>query len=191
MTPPFAPPPSRVPRALLIARVVIAVATGLLGAAVAVDPAGPVTAGGIDAVVRGIATVALVLAAVLLLALRIFSGTAVLVAAAFAPEAVVDIEALTDDERSAAVIAAIVTAVIVLAVDAVLLRLIWVGRNWARVAIMIVTTLAICAAFVGWWDQGQELTLDVGLIPLGLDVLILLALSSRGAAAYARRNEKP
>ena len=102
-----------------------------------------------------------------------------------------DIEALTDDERSAAVIAAIVTAVIVLAVDAVLLRLIWVGRNWARVAIMIVTTLAICAAFVGWWDQGQELTLDVGLIPLGLDVLILLALSSRGAAAYARRNEKP
>ena len=54
------------------------------------------------------------------------------------------------------------TAVIVLAVDAVLLRLIWVGRNWARVAIMIVTTLAICAAFVGWWDQGQELTLDVG-----------------------------
>ena len=36
-------------------------------------------------------------------------------------------------------VAAIVTAVIVLAVDAVLLRLIWVGRNWARVAIMIVT----------------------------------------------------
>lgn len=134
---------------------------------------------------------AAVMAAVLLLALRIFSGTAVLVAAAFAPEAVVDIEALTDDERSAAVVAAIVTAVIVLAVDAMLLRLIWVGRNWARVAIMIVTTLAICAAFVGWWDQGQELTLDVGLIPLGLDVLILLALSSRGAAAYARRNEKP
>ena len=80
---------------------------------------------------------AAVMAAVLLLALRIFSGTAVLVAAAFAPEAVVDIEALTDDERSAAVVAAIVTAVIVLAVDAVLLRLIWVGRNWARVAIMI------------------------------------------------------
>ena len=42
---------------------------------------------------------AAVMAAVLLLALRIFSGTAVLVAAAFAPEAVVDIEALTDDER--------------------------------------------------------------------------------------------
>ena len=125
-----------------------------------------------------------------LLALRIFSGTAVLVAAAFAPEAVVDIEALTDDERSAAVVAAIVTAVIVLAVDAVLLRLIWVGRNWARVAIMIVTTLAICAAFVGWWDQGQEITVDVGLVPLGLDVLILLALSSRDAAAYARRRQK-
>lgn len=133
---------------------------------------------------------AAVMAAVLLLALRIFSGTAVLVAAAFAPEAVVDIEALTDDERSAAVIAAIVTAVIVLAVDAVLLRLIWVGRNWARVAIMIVTTLAICAAFVGWWDQGQEITVDVGLVPLGLDVLILLALSSRDAAAYARRRQK-
>ena len=23
-------------------------------------------------------------------------------------------------------------------------------------------TLAICAAFVGWWDQGQEITVDVG-----------------------------
>ncbi|MBN9178108.1 MAG: hypothetical protein J0I43_12185 [Microbacterium sp.] len=133
---------------------------------------------------------AAVMAAVLLLALRIFSGTVVLIAAAFAPEAVADIDTLTDDERSAAVVVVVVTAVIVLAVDTVLLRLIWTGRNWARVVVMSVTTLSICAAFAGWWDQGQEITIDVGLVPLGLDVLILLALSSRDAAAYARRREK-
>ena len=130
-------------------------------------------------------------AGTLLLALRVLTGAWVLFAVALAPETIVDGDPLTADERTGVVVFALVTAVIVLAVDAVLLRLIWMGRNWARVAVLIVTTLAICTSFIGWWDQGQEITIDVGLIPLGIDVLILLALSSRDAAAYARRNEKP
>ena len=41
-----------------------------------------------------------------------------------------------------------------------------------------------------WWAQGQEITINGALLSLSLDILVLLALSSRSAAAYARRNER-
>lgn len=64
------------------------------------------------------------------------------------------------------------------------------GQNFARVLVMIFSTISITTAFLGWWFEGQEITIDGTLLTLALDILILLALSSRSASAYARRNER-
>lgn len=64
------------------------------------------------------------------------------------------------------------------------------GSNVARVIVMIVSTMSIGTAFVGWWEMGQEITVGTTLVTVSLDILVLLALSSRDAAAYARRNER-
>jgi hypothetical protein len=68
--------------------------------------------------------------------------------------------------------------------------LLLLGSNAARVIVMIVSTISISAAFVGWWEVGDEITVGTTLVTLALDILVLLALSSRDAAAYARRNER-
>ncbi|MCC4247618.1 MULTISPECIES: hypothetical protein [Microbacterium] len=64
------------------------------------------------------------------------------------------------------------------------------GSNLARVVVMLVSTVSIVAAFVGWWELGEEITVSTTLVTVSLDILVLLALSSRDAAAYARRNER-
>ncbi|GAA5196203.1 hypothetical protein [Microbacterium jejuense] len=63
------------------------------------------------------------------------------------------------------------------------------GSNLARVAVMVLSVMSISTTFVAWWVQGQEIRVDETFVPLALDILVLLALSSRSAAAYARRNE--
>ena len=45
----------------------------------------------------------------------------------------------------------------------------------------------IFGSFIGWWEFGQDITVRTTLLTLSLDILVLLALSSRDAAAYARR----
>lgn len=67
--------------------------------------------------------------------------------------------------------------------------LILFGRNLARVLVMLLSVASITASFVGWWAYGQQITVGTTLLTLSLDILVLLALSSRDAAAYARRNE--
>ena len=67
---------------------------------------------------------------------------------------------------------------------------IFFGHNWARVLIMIVAVVSISTTFVAWAADEQAITLEGTFFSLGLDVLLLLALSSRSAAAYARRNER-
>ncbi|WP_431796310.1 hypothetical protein [Microbacterium enclense] len=64
------------------------------------------------------------------------------------------------------------------------------GSNVARVIVMLVSTISIVTAFVGWWELGQDITVGTTLVTVSLDILVLLALSSRDAAAYARRNER-
>lgn len=64
------------------------------------------------------------------------------------------------------------------------------GSNVARVIVMIFAAASITTSFVAWWVQGQDITLRTTFVSLSLDILILLALSSRSAAAYARRNER-
>lgn len=63
------------------------------------------------------------------------------------------------------------------------------GSNVARVWVMVFSVISITSAFVGWWWQGQEIRISGTLLSLAFDILILLALSSRSAAAYARRKE--
>lgn len=79
-----------------------------------------------------------------------------------------------------------VTAVVELLCGLLILR----GSNAARVLVMIVSAISISAAFVSWWARDQEITLRTTLLSLAVDILVLLALSSRSAAAYARRREK-
>jgi hypothetical protein len=50
--------------------------------------------------------------------------------------------------------------------------------------------LSISTAFTGWWAQGQDIRVGTTLVTLALDILILLALSSRSAAAYAHRRRR-
>lgn len=74
--------------------------------------------------------------------------------------------------------------------EAVLGVLILRGRNGPRMFVMILSTLSILSAFVGWWAQGQEIRIETTFLTIALDIFILLALSSRSAAAYARRFER-
>jgi amino acid transporter len=78
----------------------------------------------------------------------------------------------------------------VLAVQALLAIFVYRGHNWARVIVMLFAVISISSSFVAWWAQGQEITLTGTFLSLSLDILVLLALSSRSAAAYARRKER-
>ncbi len=78
---------------------------------------------------------------------------------------------------------------VALVVDALMAFLVYRGVNWARVLVMSVSVVSISSSFVAWWVQGQAIHLDGTFLTLALDILILLALSSRSAAAYARRTE--
>lgn len=99
-------------------------------------------------------------------------------------------DAVTTPGLTEASLAFVLSAVgVFLLVDGVLAFLILRGANWARVVVMTFSVISISAAFVQWWFDGQEITIATTLLSLGLDILILLALSSRSAAAYARRNE--
>lgn len=68
--------------------------------------------------------------------------------------------------------------------------LIILGKNWPRVLVMVFSVLSISSSFVGWWAEGQQIRFETTFLTLSLDILILLALSSRSAATYARRHER-
>jgi len=81
-------------------------------------------------------------------------------------------------------------AAVFLAGEALLGILILGGRNPARVLVMLLSVASICTAFAGWWVEGQDIRVQTTYVTLALDILILLALSSRNSAAYARRHER-
>lgn len=143
---------------------------------------------------RPITTVA---GAVLVL-LRVLSGILILVALTVGWDSfAADLEVGTDgadmssDVSRLALTVVLVGGTAVLIVDALLGLLTFRGLNWARVVVMLISVFSISTTFTAWWVQGQEITLDGTFVSLSLDILILLALSSRSAAAYARRKERP
>ena len=97
---------------------------------------------------------------------------------------------LTAEEAQVGLQVILIAGALVLLVDLLLAWFIFRGGNWARMLMMIVTTLSISGSFVAWWWQGQEISLQGTFLSLSIDILILLALSSRTAAAFARRNER-
>ena len=78
---------------------------------------------------------------------------------------------------------------VLLLLDAGLAVLIYFGYNRPRVIVMVFAVFSISASFAGWWAAGLDITLRTSLVSVALDILILLALSSRSAAAYARRRK--
>lgn len=72
-----------------------------------------------------------------------------------------------------------------------LARWLWRGSNVARVLVMVWTTLSITTAAIGYFAMGEEITVRTTLLTLALDILVLLALSSRDARVWARRPRSP
>ena len=136
-------------------------------------------------------------AGVMLVLLRVLAGLVVM-ASIFLDwrntlrEVDVSIEGVqsTPEIAQAALIGVVILLGVVLVVDAALALFILTGHNWARVTVMAFSAISITGAFIQWWSEDQEISISTSLLTLGLDILILLALSSRSAAAYARRNER-
>ena len=136
-------------------------------------------------------------AGVLLVFLRVVSGLVVLLTIvldwrATLSEVDLTIEGAeaTPEMAQAALVGVVILLGVVLLIDAALALFILTGHNWARVTVMTFSAISITGAFIQWWTLNQEITISGSLLTLGLDILILLALSSRSAAAYARRNER-
>jgi hypothetical protein len=64
------------------------------------------------------------------------------------------------------------------------------GRNWARLTAMTLSTAAILAQAANVVQGGPGITLQTNLPGLAVDILLLLALSSERALVYARRERK-
>lgn len=108
-----------------------------------------------------------------------------------ATQSAIAIDGLDDAEAiGVGLTVVLVLVAVVILVDVVFAVFILRGHNWARIIVMIVAVLSISAAFTSWWLEDLEITLKTSLLSTALDTLILLALSSRSAAAYARRNEQ-
>lgn len=142
---------------------------------------------------RPISTVA----GALLVLLRVVSGTLVLGALlldrdewAKELEAIADGVDITDDVAAFSIAVFAAATAIGLILQLIFGILILRGQNLARVLVMFFSVISISSAFTGWWVGGQDIRIGGTLISIGLDILILLALSSRSSAAYARRHER-
>lgn len=133
-----------------------------------------------------------------LVMLRVIAGFVWLAALAFNWGGIAhDIELELGDDVTLPAQLKAVGLVVILAVggiatvlEGVLAVLIYRGHNWARVLVMLYAVLSISVAFTTWWVGGQDIRIETTLLTLSLDILVLLALSSRQAAAYARRKQR-
>lgn len=133
----------------------------------------------------------------LLLLLRVLAGILLIIGLWFewpdvmgSADLAVGGDVLTAEEEQFALWIVIAIMGVSLAVQVSVLLSLWWGRNWARLIVMIFSVVSISTAFTTWFLREQEITLRTSLLTVGLDVLILLALSSRSAAAYSRRRER-
>ncbi|MBT2516964.1 hypothetical protein J7E29_05920 [Streptomyces sp. ISL-90] len=130
-----------------------------------------------------------------LVVLRVLAGVVWLVALAVQWDHVltedldIELEPGTDLAAASDVILAVVLVVgaIILLAELALALLVYRGSNWARITVMVFATLSISGAAIDYFSGDAEITLRTTLITLSLDILVLLALSSHNARAYARR----
>ncbi len=139
---------------------------------------------------------AAIVTGVVLVLLGVVAEAVVLAAVVFEWDALVDAADVRLDGATPATVsqfalwAVVGVGAAVLLLETVLAVLIYRGVNWARVVIMLFAVFSISASFSAWWVDGQEIRISGTFVAVALDVLLLLALSSRPAAAYARRNER-
>lgn len=76
---------------------------------------------------------------------------------------------------------------IVLLAELVFAWLVFRGSNWARITVMVVAILSTLLSAIDYFGGDAEITIRTTLLTLAVDILVLLALSSRSARAYARR----
>jgi LssY C-terminus len=99
----------------------------------------------------------------------------------------VDIQGVTvEGGRVAVIVAGSVLAFIGL-VDIALAFAVFVGRNWARILLMLSCVLTTIGAFIGNANGSEAVTLATSLPTVGLNIMVLLALSSHRAREYAAR----
>ncbi|MCD1571433.1 LssY C-terminal domain-containing protein [Agromyces mediolanus] len=97
-------------------------------------------------------------------------------------------EGVTEGEVSAFVLwTVIVGGAVVLLAELVFAWLVFRGSNWARITVMFVAILSTLVSAVDYFGGDAEITIRTTLLTLAVDILVLLALSSRSARAYARR----
>lgn len=132
-----------------------------------------------------------------LVLLRVVAGVIVLIAMAASWDAVVnDPEAMLEGFESSAEASRVALWILlgagglVLLMDLLFAVFVFRGHNWARVIVMVFSVMSISTVFFAWWAQGQEIEFGATFFSLALDILLLLALSSRSASAYTRRNER-
>lgn len=113
------------------------------------------------------------------------AGTALILFRAIAGVGLIA-EALTRDVHATHVPLGAVTVGVVLA-ELLVVAAVWRGSATARTVVLAVSVVSIAAAFVAWIADGMQVGLQSSLITTGLDVLVLLALSSRDAAAWTHR----
>jgi hypothetical protein len=64
---------------------------------------------------------------------------------------------------------------------------VFLGRNWARIVLMLSCVFTTTLAFIGNANGSEAVTLATSLPTVGLSIMVLLALSSHRARAYAER----
>jgi hypothetical protein len=88
--------------------------------------------------------------------------------------------------RPALIVAGSLVALIAL-VDIGLAVAVFVGRNWARIVLMLSCVVTTIIAFIGNANGSEAITLATSLPTVGLSIMVLLALSSHRARTYATR----
>jgi len=98
--------------------------------------------------------------------------------------------ALTEAQAEAALTAGTVVVLLFALAYAVLAWFVFLGGNWARTVVMALSTVAICTQAFDVLRGGPDITLAYNLPGLTLDILLILALSSKKSRDYALRPRK-
>jgi hypothetical protein len=100
----------------------------------------------------------------------------------------VDIEGLTVEGGRAAVIVAGGVLAFIGLIDIALAVAVFAGRNWARILLMLSCVVTTIGAFIGNANRSEVVTLATSLPTVGINIMVLLALSSHRAREYASRH---
>ena len=96
-------------------------------------------------------------------------------------------DAASEAASSAGLTVVLIVGAVLVVFQLMLAAFILRGSNWARITVMVFSTLSITSSAFDYFGADAEITLRTTLLTLALDILVLLALSSGNARAYARR----